>query len=123
MTDSLLHIRSLLREFADERDWNQYHTPRNLILALVGEVGELSEIFQWKSDQQCQPGLSEGWSQADRMHLSEEIADVLLYLVRLADVCGIDIGDAVIDKMKKNAAKYPAEKVKGSSKKYTDYKE
>lgn len=113
-------IKSMIKEFVNERDWNQYHTPRNILLALVGEVGELSEIFQWKSDQECKPGLSK-WTQSDKIHLGEEMADILIYLSRLADICGINMKHAVLDKMAKNAKKYPSDKCKGSSKKYTEY--
>ena len=83
---TLEEIRHKLAAFASVRDWDQFHTPRNLTLALTGEVGELSECFQWKSDASCAPGLPE-WSEAERLHLGEEIADVMLYLVRLADRC------------------------------------
>jgi NTP pyrophosphatase (non-canonical NTP hydrolase) len=110
MTDTrLLDVEALvtaLQRFADERDWQAFHTPRNLVLALTGEVGELAEIFQWLTD-----------DEADRLHedpprylhAQEEIADVLLYLVRLAAVMKVDLNRAVTDKMAKNAVKYPAQ--------------
>ncbi|OWM90393.1 dCTP pyrophosphatase 1-like [Punica granatum] len=101
---SLLEIRDRLSEFAEVRGWTQYHSPRNLLLALVGEVGELSEIFQWKGE--VAKGLP-NWSTADKEHLEEELSDVLLYLVRLADVCGLDLGQAALTKITKNARKYP----------------
>lgn len=118
--DSLEEIIRRQRAFAAERDWNQYHTPRNLVLALVGEVGELAELFQWKSDVMAPPGVST-FSEAERVHLGEELSDVLLYLTRLADVCEIDLARAVEEKMEKNAAKYPATLCKGKSDKYTRY--
>lgn len=118
--DSLKGIMEKQREFAEERDWSQYHTPRNLVLALVGEVGELAELFQWKSDEMAPPGLGT-FSDDERKHLGEELSDVLLYLTRLADVCGIDLGRAVKDKMGKNAVKYPAKLCRGKSDKYTRY--
>lgn len=102
-------IRALQSDFANRRDWNQYHTPRNLVLALVGEVGELSEIFQWRGDGACKPGLPE-WSDKDKVHLSEELADVALYLIRLSERCGIDLPLAIESKLKKNNDKYPADK-------------
>ena len=120
--DSLRCIMEKQKEFAEEREWNQYHTPRNLVLALVGEVGELAEVFQWKSDEMAPPGLSK-FSSDEREHLGEELSDVLLYLTRLADVCGIDLARAVKDKMDKNAAKYPVNVCKGKSDKYTEYTE
>ena len=117
-TLTLEQLRSQVAAFADERDWNQFHTPRNLLLALVGEVGELSEIFQWRGE--VEPGLN-SWKEEDKVHLGEELSDVLVYLVRLSDRCGIDLATAVQEKMKRNAAKYPADLARGSSKKYTAY--
>ncbi|KAF8005704.1 hypothetical protein BT93_K0095 [Corymbia citriodora subsp. variegata] len=104
---SLLELRDRLAEFAAVRGWEKYHSPRNLLLALVGEVGELSEIFQWKGE--VERGLP-NWSSNDKEHLEEELSDVLLYLVRLADVCGLDLGQAALSKLIKNARKYPVVK-------------
>ncbi|XP_062030135.1 uncharacterized protein LOC133745996 [Rosa rugosa] len=101
---SLQELRDRLAEFAQVRGWEQYHSPRNLLLALVGEVGELSEIFQWKGE--VARGLPD-WSSDDKEHLEEEISDVLLYLIQLADVCGLDLGQAALSKIVKNARKYP----------------
>lgn len=115
---SLEELKDLLHTFADDRDWHQFHTPRNLVLALTGEVGELAEIFQWKGE--LQPGLPE-FSSEEKEHLAEELADVLMYLVRLADRSGIDLSKAVLDKLEKNKRKYPANIVRGSSKKYDEY--
>ena len=84
----------------------------------VGEVGELSEIFQWRGE--VPPQLPD-WSPLEKEHLGEEMSDVLLYLVRLADVCGVDLSTAVMNKFEKNRAKYPVDKCRGSSKKYTAY--
>ena len=112
--------RSRLQDFADEREWNQYHTPRNLMLALTGEVGELAEIFQWKGDDQCDVGLP-AFSEKDRTKVEDEMADVFAYLVRMATVCHVDLPAAVERKMAKNAAKYPKDLVKGSSAKYNEY--
>ena len=94
------------REFAAARHWQPFHTPRNLMLALTGEVGELAEIFQWKTDAEA---ANLAASPADYTHLQEELADVLMYLVRLADVTGVDLNAAVADKLQKNARKYPAD--------------
>ncbi|KAI3508501.1 hypothetical protein L1887_23509 [Cichorium endivia] len=101
---SLKDLSKKLQDFAKARDWEKYHTPRNLLLAMVGEVGELSEIFQWKGE--VEKGL-ESWEESEKEHLGEELSDVLLYLIRLADICGIDLGHAVLDKIHKNAIKYP----------------
>lgn len=89
---------------------------------MVGEVGELAEIFQWKPDGSCPPGLS-GWKDDKLVHLGEEMADVLLYLLRLADRCGIDLPMAAARKLQINGIKYPAEIVLGKSKKYNEYKQ
>ncbi|KAK4586043.1 hypothetical protein RGQ29_023288 [Quercus rubra] len=102
---SLKELSKKLEEFAQARDWEKYHSPRNLLLAMVGEVGELSEIFQWRGE--VDRGLP-NWEESDKEHLGEELSDVLLYLIRLADICGIDLGDAASKKIVKNAIKYPA---------------
>jgi dCTP diphosphatase len=115
---SLEQIRCAQHAFAEARDWQQYHTPRNLLMALVGEVGELSEVFQWKGE--VQRGLPE-FTPEERTHVAEELSDVLLYLVRLADVCGVDLAAAVQHKVAKNAEKYPADACRGSAAKYTAY--
>ncbi|GJM85017.1 hypothetical protein PR202_ga00745 [Eleusine coracana subsp. coracana] len=115
---SLEALRKRMAHFARERDWEQFHSPRNLLLALVGEVGELSEIFQWKGE--VPKGLP-GWDEAEKEHLGEELADVLLYLVRLSDMCGVDLGKAALRKMEINARKYPVGQCRGSSKKHTCY--
>uniref|UniRef100_A0A2P2N447 dCTP pyrophosphatase 1 n=1 Tax=Rhizophora mucronata TaxID=61149 RepID=A0A2P2N447_RHIMU len=112
-TVSLDLLRDKMAEFAKERDWDQFHSPRNLLLALVGEVGELSEIFQWKGE--VPRGLPD-WKEEERLHLGEELADVLLYLVRLSDMCGIDLGKAALRKVELNAIKYPVVACKDSSK-------
>ncbi|MBA0732251.1 hypothetical protein Gogos_016354 [Gossypium gossypioides] len=101
---SLKDLSIRLAEFAQVRGWDEYHSPRNLLLALVGEVGELSEIFQWKGE--VGKGLP-NWSADEKEHLEDELSDVLLYLVRLADVCGLDLGQAALTKIIKNARKYP----------------
>ncbi|AXE29809.1 nucleotide pyrophosphohydrolase [Chromobacterium phragmitis] len=106
--ETLIDTRGLtdaLQRFADARDWNRHHSPRNLLLALVGEVGELAEIFQWLDDDAAARLRDDP---AAFIHLQEEIADVLLYLTRLAMVTGVDLDEAVRDKMVKNAIKYPA---------------
>ena len=113
----LLNVAKLeqaLAEFSRERDWDQFHTPKNLVMALTGEVGELNEIFQWMSNEEA---LEAGRTPATAEHVGEELADVLLYLVRLSSVLGVNLNDAVVDKLAKNALKYPVEKVRGSSQK------
>lgn len=111
-------IRRMQAEFTDERDWNKFHQPRNLLLAMVGEVGEVSELFQWRGE--VAEGLPD-WSEAEREQLAHELSDVLIYLVELAEKCRVDLPRAVLRKMALNRLKYPASKVHGSAKKYTEY--
>ncbi|XWS22284.1 hypothetical protein CRYUN_Cryun29cG0021200 [Craigia yunnanensis] len=113
---TLEELRKKMVEFARERDWDQFHSPRNLLLALVGEVGELSEIFQWKGE--VPRGLPD-WKDEEKQHLGEELSDVLLYLVRLSDICGVDLGKAALRKLEMNAIKYPVKLCKGPSIKHT----
>lgn len=98
------------REFTRERDWEKFHDPRSLILALVGEVGELAELFQWPGPQIA--GASDNNSELNR-RASEEISDVLLYLIRLSDVLGIDLLDAAHEKLTAAEERFPAEHFKG----------
>lgn len=112
---SLEELRGVLRRFASERDWDQFHSPKNLAIALSVEVAELLEHFQWTSD------ADSAVLTPDRQaKVREEIADVLLYLIRLADKLNIDLLAAGTEKIRVNAAKYPVEKSRGSSKKYTE---
>lgn len=113
---SLEELRGALRRFASDRDWDQFHSPKNLAIALSVEAAELLEHFQWTLD-------ADSTSLAPDRHakVREEIADVLLYLVRLADKLNIDLLAAATEKLQINAAKYPVEKARGSSKKYTEF--
>lgn len=113
---SLESVRKRLREFAAVRDWDQFHSPKNLSMALSVEASELVECFQWLTEEQ-----SHALNAEQLAAVTDEIADVQLYLIRLADKVGVDIAAAIEQKIKKNEAKYPAEKVKGSSKKYSEY--
>jgi NTP pyrophosphatase (non-canonical NTP hydrolase) len=116
MTDSLLQLRDALRAFAAERDWDQFHSPRNLAAALSVEAAELLEPFQWLTDEQ-----SRNLPPETHVAVEQELADVLLYLVRLADKLDVDLARAAVDKIARNTAKYPADKARGSSRKYTDF--
>lgn len=111
----LLDLRDALRRFAADRDWDQFHTPKNLAMALSVEASELLEHFQWLTAEQS-VSLDTDTLQGVR----EELADVLLYLVRLADRLDVDLLAAAREKMVRNAEKYPVEKARGSSRKYTD---
>lgn len=106
-------LRDKLRVFAEARDWDQFHSPKNLSMALMVEAAELMEHFQWLTEAQSVELLPD-----DKQAVGEELADVLLYLVRLSDKLGIDLRDAALLKLKKNALKYPAELVRGSAKKH-----
>jgi NTP pyrophosphatase (non-canonical NTP hydrolase) len=111
----LERLRDALRVFAAARDWEQFHSPKNLAMALAAEAGELLESFQWLSEEQSRR-LAPGALAA----ASDEIADVLLYLIRLSDQLGIDPVAAADRKMLSNAVRYPVDKARGISKKYTE---
>lgn len=112
----LEEIRQRVAGFAKERDWDQFHSPKNLAMALSVEAAELMEHFQWLSEAQSRE-LDDDTLAA----VADEIADVQVYLVRIADSLGVDILSTVKTKMEKNAQKYPADKVRGSAKKYNAY--
>jgi NTP pyrophosphatase (non-canonical NTP hydrolase) len=105
-----------VRQFAEQRDWEQFHTPKNLAMALVAEAGELAAEFQWLTAAQS---AAPDAAQLDRIRA--ESADVLIYLVRLADELGFDLLAAAADKIQANERRYPVAKVRGSAKKYTEY--
>jgi NTP pyrophosphatase (non-canonical NTP hydrolase) len=111
----LEELREKLRKFASERDWDQFHSPKNLAMSVSVEAGELLEVFQWLTEEESRALTPEGKAAA-----AEEIADVLLYLVRLGDQLGIDLAAAARQKLAANAQKYPVDKARGSNKKYTE---
>ena len=113
--DALAELRASLRQFAADRDWDQYHSPKNLASALVVEASELLEHFQWLSEEASMNLAADNLSRA-----ADELADVLLYLVRLADKLNVDLMDAATQKIAKNAERYPIEKARGTSRKYTE---
>lgn len=115
--DSLDELRDRLRGFAAEREWAQFHTPKNLAMALTGEVGELVAELQWLADAEIDAKIKDG---ALRDRLSDEVADVMLYLLRFADVCGIDLLAAAAAKVERNEQRYPADLARGRATKYTD---
>lgn len=116
----LQHYQEQLRRFAEERDWDQFHSPKNLAMALANEAGELLEVFQWLSEAESH-AVAEN---ADRKRTAaEELADILLYLLRIADKLDVDLEAAVADKLKINAEKYPADRVRGNAAKYDQYRE
>ena len=108
-------LRDDLRKFSAARDWEQFHSPKNLAMALSAEAGELLEVFQWLTEEQ-----SRNLEPKAMAAVSEEIADVLLYLVRLGDQLGVDPVAAAQRKLAENERKYPADKSRGNARKYTD---
>jgi len=113
---SLSELQQRLRDFAAERDWDQFHSPKNLSMALSVEAAELVEHFQWLTEEQSK---SLGRTELAKVRL--EAADVFIYLLRLADKLGIDLFEAAAEKMTLNAQKYPATRVRGDPRKSTDY--
>ena len=125
----ITRLQSEIDEFAQERDWEQFHTVKNLILALVGEVGELAEIVQWKTDLEIETELSPvgllvhaiteplSYDSDLKSRLEEELADVFIYLLRIASVSDIDLMKAAKIKMQLNQARYTVEKSKGNAEK------
>jgi dCTP diphosphatase len=110
-------IRKQVRQFVVERDWDQFHTPKNLSMALIVEAAEMVEHFQWLTEEQsCK------LSQEKLAEVELELADIQIYLISLAEKLQLDLIAAVDKKLVLNARKYPAEQVRGSSKKYTEYK-
>jgi NTP pyrophosphatase (non-canonical NTP hydrolase) len=110
-------LQRVIREFADERDWGQFHNPKNLVMALTNEAGELTEIFQWLTAEQSAAVMSDP---ERATQVRDELADVLAYLLQLADVLDIDLAAAFTDKMAKNALKYPVDAARGRAAKYTE---
>jgi dCTP diphosphatase len=115
-SNDLTAIRDIVRTFVTERDWDQFHTPKNLSSALSVEAAELLEHFQW-----LHTGVRAELGEERRQEVAHEMADVLVYLVRLADKLDVDLGAAVQEKMVLNRAKYPADKVRGDARKYDEY--
>jgi dCTP diphosphatase len=115
--DSIAKLQAQIQVFSEERDWDQFHTPKNLILAAASEMGELAEVLQWKSDDEVIEYLS---SQSGKDRISEEIADVAIYLIRLCQKSNIDFIEAIRSKISINESKYPAQKSRGNSKKYNE---
>lgn len=115
-TGSLNALRDQIREFVSERDWERFHTPKNLATALSVEAAELLEPFQW-----LETGKSGELDERKHLSIRHEMADVLIYLVLLADKLDVDLIAAAEEKIALNRAKYPADKVRGDSRKYSDY--
>jgi len=115
ITDSLRDLALRLDQFAQERDWQRFHSPKNLASALVVESGELLEHFQWMTEEQ-----SRALAPEKRSAVADEVADVLLYLIQLSSALGIDPIEAAQDKLKRNELRYPVDLARGNSRKYDE---
>ena len=118
MADSLAELRTKINAFVQERDWNQFHAPKNLAMAMIVEAAELVEHFQWDTLEE-----SHELTREKREQVSHELADTFIYLLRIAEVLEIDLIEAANTKIVLNAKKYPVEKAKGSNAKYTKYQD
>jgi len=115
----LTALKAKIAEFAKERDWEQFHTPKNLAMALSVEASELAEIFQWLTEKQSYEIVHD---EKELLKVKDELADIITYAVRLCGVLNINLPQELERKMKQNAEKYPVEKAKGVAKKYTELK-
>lgn len=115
-TDSLEQLRRRLADFAAARDWDQFHSPKNLSMALIAEAAELVEHFQWLSE-----AASHALPPAKHAEVRLELADILIYLVRLGDKLGVDLIAAANDKIALNESRYPAERVRGDARRASEY--
>jgi len=116
---TLESVKHRVEAFRNDRDWLKFHNPKDLSMALSIEASELEELFLWKSQSEAS-AISDDRRQLERVR--EEMADICIYLLSLTSVLRIDLSDAVVEKLAKNAVKYPIEKAKGSNKKYTELK-
>lgn len=116
LPDSLANLRERINAFVNERDWAQFHSPKNLAMAMIVEAAELVEHFQWETEQ-----ASRELTPEKREQVSHELADTFVYLLRIAEVLNIDLVQAANAKIDLNAKKYPVEKARGSNAKYTAY--
>lgn len=120
LTDSdttISELKTRVLAFVRERDWEQFHTPKNLSMALAAETGELMEHFLWATPDQSRAIANEP---AKRAKIADELADVVIYAIEFANMTGLDIAAAIEAKMAANAKKYPVEKARGRSDKYTE---
>jgi len=116
MGKEIKKLQELAIKFRDDRDWKKYHKPKDVVVSAAIEIAELLERFQWKTDKEINLELATG----KKKEIEEEIADVIIYLLYLANDLNIDLEKAIKDKIRKNSEKYPIEKIKGNYKKYTE---
>jgi dCTP diphosphatase len=115
-TTTLEQLKTKLKQFVEERDWQQFHSPKNLSMAIASEAAELLELFMWVDNKESVARLQE-----KRQEVEDEVADVILAVLAMASRYDIDVAQAIERKIKKNAQKYPVELVKGKWKKYNEY--
>ncbi|AGH94522.1 nucleotide pyrophosphohydrolase [Pseudobdellovibrio exovorus] len=118
MSSDIQLLQQKIKTFCDEREWDQFHTPKDLAIGISTEAAELMELFRFKSDQEIQDLLQ---SSSFREKLNDEVADIFFFILRFSQMNGVDLVQALESKMQKNAAKYPVEKARGSNKKYNEY--
>jgi len=116
-TTNLTELKEAIRKFCEERDWDQYHNPKDLAIGIITEASELLEHFLWKSEKDVAGLVNDP---AKKEQIEDEMADVLYFLLRLSEKYNIDLSEALMRKIQKNARKYPADKARGSNKKYTE---
>lgn len=116
--DSLDEINARLLRFARERDWEQFHSPKNLVMALAGECGELLEHFQWLSEEQ-----SASLTPKKKQEVGREMADIMIYLIRLAERLNLDLLTAANEKIAVNERRYPVHRVRGDARRASEYEE
>lgn len=114
---TLEELKNNIKEFCERRDWNQFHNPKELAIGISAEANELLQIFRFKSEEDIKKVMSSD----RRVEVEEELADVLYFVLRFAQMNNIDLSSAVSNKIEKNDKKYPVEKVKGCNKKYNEY--
>ena len=116
---SISKLRQLAQDFVDERDWNKYHNPKDLAISIAIEAAELMELFQWMGQIEMEKMAKDD---DNLLRIREELADVMILCLNMGNTLGIDLSQAIVEKIEKNKAKYPAELVKGNYRKYTQLK-
>jgi NTP pyrophosphatase (non-canonical NTP hydrolase) len=118
MQQDIEKLMNMVKKFCEDRDWDQFHNPKDLAIGLSTESNELLDLFRFKTEQQMQEMMND---KNKREHISEELSDILFFLLRFSQLYEFDMENGLIDKIKKNETKYPLDKVKGKNQKYTEY--
>lgn len=116
---NIYQLRQLAQDFVDERDWNKYHNPKDLAISIAIEAAELMELFQWMGQIEMEKMAEDD---DNLLRIREELADVMILCLNMCNTLGIDLSQAIVEKIEKNKAKYPAELVRGNYRKYTQLK-